>query len=942
MSGTDWRRLSPLLDELIDLPDHARERRLAELAETEPAMAREVQRLLDLDRRHPDFLADPAVATMLGHPLVGRMIGPYRLEREIGEGGMGQVWLAERADGLYERRVALKLLRPGLASADLKQRFQRERQILARLAHAHIARFLDAGVSDDGQPYLALEYIQGEPITVYARRQNASVADRVRLLLQVCAAVSHAHASLVVHRDLKPSNILVTSAGDVRLLDFGIAKLLDTPSSGSEHTLLDARAFTLHYAAPEQLAGEPVGTMTDVYSLGVVFYELLTGFRPYRVESDTDAAWQAAILESDAIRPSLAVLRPQAMSVPGGGVAPSPDARLARQLAGDIDTIVLKALHKVPARRYASIEALAQDLQRYLEGRPILARPAGVGYRFCKYLRRHGLALAAGVGVFALLSTSLAVAVWQAREAISEAARAQAMQGFVVSLFEGDHAPASQAMDLRGLLQAGLERAGTDLVDEPVSQVAMLGLIARLLNNIGDHDQALDAIGLQTLALAKLGEADRREAQIDAWIEQARAHRGLGQTQACEALFEADANPELLGPEYTAARRADLMSEKARCLRLTGRTREVRDLLEHALELRQTDGDNRAQAESLIDLAAIDADAGLPDEAIAGLRRALDRLRVAEEDDGPLAVAIWRNLGMLYRERGDLTAAEGAAREALVLSMRRHGPDHPATAESQLQFAEVLMENGDLDGAERMTEVARSTLVARFGEQHPDLGAIYETRAAIAFERGDAETSEAELRRAIAIWSATPDPMRLPGARLSLGRILMVAGRPEAAEAEFRAALDGRRGVHGDDHAAVGSAWRFIGEAQAARGDWDAAETSLIQAVALMNRHFGPHHPACGAAELSLARAMARVGRVERARELVRDVANRFVDEGIAARKLRWRAEAVLGELECVVGDPGGRDRIAAVMAGMPTPWPSTRFGHDIESLAAFCPPDAG
>src|SRR5687768_11098532 len=385
-----------------------------------------------LEDSNPNFLAEPLADAEAYSPQPGQEIGPYRLVVPLGEGGMGQVWLAMRSDGLYERRVALKLLRPGLGDAGLRVRFTRERQILARLGHAHIARLLDAGLSQDGQPYLALDYVQGVPITEHARRHALDVPARLNLFAQVCAAVSHAHANLVVHRDLKPSNILVTSAGEVCLLDFGIAKLLDaqggTPTADITRT--GARAFTLHYAAPEQLRGEPVSTMTDVYALGVVLYELLTDARPYPLTRASDAAWEEAILTAEPLRPSLAAMR--AAREHGGPV----ERKRARQLAGDLDNILLKALSKRPEQRYASVEALALDLRRYGEGQPVHARPLSLRYRARKYVQRHGLTLGVSLGITGVLGVSLAVVSWQARRATEEATRAEAMQDFVVALFE--------------------------------------------------------------------------------------------------------------------------------------------------------------------------------------------------------------------------------------------------------------------------------------------------------------------------------------------------------------------------------------------------------------------------------------------------------------------------------------------------------------------------
>lgn len=421
MDAARWQELSPLLDALLALDAKGRAHSLALTAEQEPALAEQLRQLLALDDE-ASFLDESILPRHGARP--GAQIGPYRLNSLLGEGGMGQVWLASRADGLYKKRVALKLLRPGLADPNLRLRFTRERQILARLEHPHIARLFDAGISADDKPYLALEYIEGEPITQWCRQQGASVHTVLRLFGQVCSAVSHAHANLVVHRDLKPSNVLVTALDEVRLLDFGIAKLLDSEVDAPENTRTGTRAFTLHYAAPEQILGEAVTTMTDVYALGALLYRLLAGVRPFKLKHETDAQWEDAVLQHDIQRPSQALLRDGGQAL--GLDAPSLRKR-ARIIAGDLDNIVLKAMARQPQQRYSSVEALALDIQRFCEGQPVQARPQRLHYRIGKLLMRHRWPVVTAASVLIVLIAAGGMILFQARmqQAEIEALRMQ-------------------------------------------------------------------------------------------------------------------------------------------------------------------------------------------------------------------------------------------------------------------------------------------------------------------------------------------------------------------------------------------------------------------------------------------------------------------------------------------------------------------------------------
>ena len=913
------------------------------MREEDPHLAAELESLLQLELESEDFLSEPLVAPLPG-PRVGSAVGPYRLERMLGEGGMGQVWLAARADGLYQRRVALKLLRPGLADPNLRLRFTRERQILARLAHPHIARLLDAGVSVDHQPYLALDYIDGEPITDYCRSRKLSLDSRLRLFAQVCAAVSHAHANLIVHRDLKPSNILVSPAGEVRLLDFGIAKLLDMEQAGPEQTRTGVRAFTLHYAAPEQIRGEPVSTMTDVYSLGVVLYELLTDSKPYRLKRQTDAEWEEAILQFDPPKPSQALQHAADAGTPhGAGATGSVDRlplrRRARIVAGDLDNIVLKALAKKPEQRYPSVEALSLDLERYRLGKPVLARPQGVGYRLQKYVSRHRWALASGVMLATVLSVALAIVAWQARQAVQEASRAQALQEFVIGLFEtAGNAPRGVPVDLRALLDAGIVRGNRELMLQPRARAEVFGIVAQLRLGLGDDREAMALLQRQAQTIAALGGNVPASLRLESVTLLGRAQLQLAEQQACIDTMQ---------PWLATARReqaqlppqvAEFYSQLARCRRALGERNTARQLFERSLALRRdTLEDKVGVVENLVDLATLHADAGDSDAAMAGLRGALTQLRQVAGYRHPLAITIQRNLGAQHRQLGDVAAAELAYREALDLADELHGPQHPATLTVRRQLAAVYADQGRFDEAERELRSTHPLLVDRLGAEHVDVGSSYSSLGIVAWERGDIAAAQRALARAVAIWRTPAGQSLLPGGLFSYAMVLHAGGRNDAALKALYEARELRVTQFGERHPLVGETDRMIGEVLADSGRGAAALARFEQALELTTAGYGPAHPRTQRAALSLARAQAHNGDPLALEALHAIAAAPGADP--EANKLRWRARAYAAEAHCQAGEAAfARTELEALQLELRSAWPDGGvIPREVEAIRAGC-----
>jgi serine/threonine protein kinase len=493
MAGIDkqrWDVLSPLLDELLDADEGVRTLRLAHIRDTDSGLADDLSALMRRQSviEEQGFLEGLATPLPVDSPLAGRAVGSYTLERLLGRGGMGAVWLAQRSDGRYAGSAAVKLLNLSHLGPAGTERFKREGSALARLTHPNIARLIDAGVTSDGQPYLVLEYVEGQPIDRWCQASALDVRSRVRLFLQVLEAVAHAHAKLILHRDLKPPNILVTAQGQVKLLDFGIAKLMDEEqllAPAAALTQLPGRAFTPEYAAPEQVEGAEVTTATDVYALGVLLYSLLTSRHPTADPSQTPVDQLRAVVDSDPVRPSETV----------------------RELRGDLDNIIAKALKKAPAERYRTVAALRDDLQRYLNNQPVLARADSITYRFGKFVARNRAAVSAATVVALAITLATGVSMWQAHEARVQrdharalSARNNAVVDFVSSVLT-EVVPAEQPIRIADLLERG-QSVLLGAETRPDVQAAMLNVVATYFLDAGDAAKAQPVL-TRSLELAR-------------------------------------------------------------------------------------------------------------------------------------------------------------------------------------------------------------------------------------------------------------------------------------------------------------------------------------------------------------------------------------------------------------------------------------------------------
>ncbi|MBL0141438.1 MAG: serine/threonine protein kinase [Betaproteobacteria bacterium] len=506
-----YRRLLAKLDEALDIPAPGREAWLETLPPEDADLRDELARLLErgADARALDQVEAGAGALAAapddddGGHAPGDDIGGFVLERALGRGGMGTVWLARKAGDASLPPVALKM--PALAASGrgAAERLAREGAILAALNHPGIARLLEAGTTSAGVPFLALEFVDGESLPAWCDARALGLRARLALFQRVLEAVAYAHGALVLHRDLKPANILVTATGEVKLLDFGIAKLMDDAGSAdsTQLTRVAGRALTPDYASPEQVSGATLTVASDVYSLGITLFQLLTGGRPYRLRRGSAAELEEAILSAETVRPSAALEASFA-----GRLHESP-ARLRRALAGDLDTIVLKCLKKRPEERYATAAALREDIARYLDGRPVLARPDSAAYRARKFLARNWLAASAAAAVVASLAVGLAVALWQAGEAreqsrvaLAEAHRAEEVKDFLHSLFRKNtraqpDAAKARAMTVLELMRESVPRLRTALVDQPLTKAELLATVGEILSDLEERPRALELFG---------------------------------------------------------------------------------------------------------------------------------------------------------------------------------------------------------------------------------------------------------------------------------------------------------------------------------------------------------------------------------------------------------------------------------------------------------------
>lgn len=787
-----WRRVTELFDALVGLPGEEQQARLAELPETDTPLRREIESLLDAARDVGDrFDRAPLLPETLPSPsLVERRVGPYLITREIGRGGMGTVYEAHRADDQYAKRVAIKTVTSANDRVEMQRRFQRERQLLARLEHRNIAALLDGGVTAEGLPYFIMEFVEGQPITVWCDARGLDVRERLALFRQVCGAVQYAHEHLVVHRDLKPGNILVSGDGTVKLLDFGIAKLVDPTSLGDETlTRTGALPMTAAYASPEQLRGEPVSTASDIYSLGVVLYELVAGQRPFGNEGGLLSAVHAAATRTAPEPPSTAV-----RTTPGDTIA----ERRRRALRGDVDSIVMMALRSEPSRRYRSAQQFADDLQRHLDGQPILAQPDTFGYRFAKFVRRNRAATSAGALAVAALLTGTVVSVRQARAARAERDRAlveqqrteQVKQFFQNILSSGKPQDGGKALTVVEAIDRAIPTIDTAFAANPDLRAAIKNTLASVLSDmyLYDRSKVLLVDALPALRQAAAGRPTREYA--DALYNLAGAENGLGEIERAESLYRASLTMYGKVPGVDSVEIYRGLNNLAGAIFDQGRLQEAADLWAKVGDrlLVLSPKDSVTQAIAMTNRGVALSTLGRYAEAEPMLRRAAMIFeRTRGHDDLRVAEALQPLAGTLMFQ-GKYAEAETAARRALAIDAAVHGAHNPQTFVAQRMLVNVLAEAGRCAAAIPLADEMIAQRGATLGEKDPSLGTAYLFKGWCQAQTGDAAHGEATTREGLRLRTAgfPAGHWAIAQGESMLGDVLARLGPARHAEAERR------------------------------------------------------------------------------------------------------------------------------------------------------------
>lgn len=864
-----WSRVEELFDEASGLDAGERIGFLNNACGDDVELRDYVCALLDVDPSTHESIEKTIVDAMSfafdddatsNDELRGEMIGPYRVDRLLGSGGMGMVYLAERADEQFEQQVAIKLGRHRLVDPQTEDRLRSERQILADLDHPNIARLFDGGTTKEGVPYLVMEYIDGVRIDAYCDENDLGVVSRLELFQTICAAVHYAHENLIIHRDLKAANILVTGDGTPKLLDFGIAKLVDTQGTATDGlTREGAVIMTPACAAPEQLLGNAITTATDTYALGTLLYQLLTGVPVYSIEELSPSELARAICSVEAIRPSLRLeqLRLAARSSVDPDALPaferivsnrnSTPERLRRRLRGDLDTIVLNALRKEPERRYRSVTALANDIDLHLRSMPIVARADSWRYRTGKFMRRHYAAVSASALVVAMLATFTVALSVQNRSIVKERDTAREVSQFLENSFNAADPAQARGVDItaKEILAAGASRIRSDLDDRPEIQSALMGTIGRVYFGLGEYGSSAEILE-RALLLRRQTDDESHPSVAAARNDLAEALIRLADYHRAKELLEdsLQVNQQTSGsgsPEV-----AQNLINLAELHLETGELDKAEAFADSSIEIYAQLGDQFGieLAEAKARLSRILQVRGDLDRTETLLREAIEIVRSSEGDSHPDMAFYLQNLSVLQRSKGDLEAAEETLAQAVDAARRVFGEKHYLLAATLIDQGTLLHRKGDYDNAERVMREALALYIESLGADHPSVGYNMTVLGILLHDKSELAEAEEMLRNALVIYDEAydDDNQNTASALTELGAVLNTTGQLAEAETLLQRALAIRAKDYVPEHELVAGTRAEYADTLIHLGLFDEARPLLEESLAALEFKRGRRH----------------------------------------------------------------------------------------------------
>ena len=845
MDSVRWEKIQTLFHEAADRPRSEQQDFLSAACGDDRELMSKVLAMLEEDARGASLLEQDVAQVahqVLAEPTPAdipfREIGPYRLLRLLGEGGMGMVYLAERSD--LGSQVAIKLLRDAWLSPARRDRFSSEQRTLAQLNHPSIARLYDADILADGTPWFAMEYVEGLPLTAYCRERHCTMRERLLLLRSVCEAVQYAHQQAIIHRDLKPSNILVKHDGSLRLLDFGIAKQVDRLDASADQTRTGLRLMTPAYAAPEQIRGERVGVQTDVYSLGVVLYELLAGKLPFDLSNRTPGEAETIIVENDPERPSIASGHDSRLlrgSVPA----------VSKASWDDLDVLCLTAMHKDPQKRYRSVEALIRDVDHYLKGEPLEARADTIRYRLGKFLRRNRravIAAAAVVTVVVSLVVFYTARLSMARnEALAEAARTQRIQRFMLNLFEGGDKEVGPAGDLRvtTLVDRGAQEARA-LDAEPAVQAELYLTLGNIYQKLGKFEQANSLLGSALERRKSLFGPERAEV-AEALVALGLLRSSQAQYNEAEGLVRQglEMSQKTLPANHPAVAKAT--ASLGQVLENRGEYQKAIAVLEEAVRLQSRPGVAPADlAVSLTELANSHFYAGHYDLSESLNRRVLEMDRQIYGERHPHVADDLINLGAIEFEKGRFSETENYYRTALAIIQGFYGKEHQETASALTMLGRALLPQDKVAEASDLLREALRIQEQVYGGMHPRVASALNELGKISMQQGRLDEAEAQLSRAVNIYkSAYNDKHYYIGVALSnLAGVWIERKEYTRAERTFRDVLRRYADLLTADHQLVGIARIRLGRVLLLQRRYAEVESESLAGHEILTKQSSP------------------------------------------------------------------------------------------------------